>query len=86
MTKMKEPESMEECEFFSRRSLEEGHKVILWVPKDAPTTLNITYTCAKCKHEDTVTTMYKLPYTFECANCDLKIKVKPLKGKRRGIK
>ena len=55
MAKIKEPESMEECAYFSRRVLAGGHKIMLWVPKDAPTVMNFNYMCAKCKNEDSIT-------------------------------
>ena len=86
MAKLKEPETMEECAYFSKRSLEEGHKLILWVLKDAPTMLNVNFECSKCKHEDSFTEEFKLPLTFNCPKCGLKITIKPLKGKKRGLK
>jgi DNA-directed RNA polymerase subunit RPC12/RpoP len=86
MPKLKEPESMEECEYFSRRALESGHKLVVWVSKETPTVMNISYICAKCKHEDSVTDTYSLPYMLTCQKCGEKIKVEPLKGKKRGLK
>ena len=61
MAKLKEPEAMEDCAYFSRRSLEDGHKLVLWVPKDAPTVMNVNFECSKCKHEDSFTEEFKLP-------------------------
>ena len=83
---LKEPESMEECEFFSRRALPEGHKLVIWVPKDTPTVMNIIYTCGNCKNQGGITDEYGLPYTIHCEKCDAKIRVEPLKGKKRGAK
>ena len=86
MTKVKEPESMEECDFFSRRVLaKKPHQIMIWVPKGT-TVMNIKYVCAECGHEDVVTDKYELPYTFVCEKCGEKIIVKPLKGKAKGHK
>lgn len=86
MGKIEEPESMEECRYFSRRVLENGDKLVLWVPKESPKIMNINYTCSKCKNEDSITDEYKLPYNFRCSKCDTKIVIKPLKGKKKGAK
>lgn len=86
MTKMKEPESMEECAYFSRRALPDGNKLTLWVSKDSPLIMNINYKCVKCKNEDSITDEFKLPYVVLCSNCGEKIKITPLKGKKKGIK
>lgn len=86
MSKIKEPESMEECGFFSRRTLNDGHKIVIWTPKDSPNVMNINYTCAKCGNEDSETDEYKLPYTIYCSKCEAKIRIEPLKGKKRGAR
>jgi len=85
MVKLKEPESMEECEYFSRRSLENGHKAVVWVPKGTMT-MNVNYDCFKCGHEGSITDEYGLPYTFYCESCGEEIKIQPLKGKAKGVK
>ena len=86
MAKMKEPESMEECKTFSRRVLDDGTKLVLWVPVNTPTVMNINYTCIKCGKTDSITDEYGLPYVIVCSNCGEKIKVTPLKGKKKGAK
>ena len=85
MGKLKEPENMEDCEYFSRRVLEDGTKLTLWVPKDTKV-MNINYKCIECSHESSVTDEYALPYTFYCEKCGAKILLKPLKGKAKGAK
>ena len=83
--KLKEPESMEECEYFSRRVLADGNKLMLWVPKGTMI-MHINYTCVKCGHESSISDEYGLPYKFNCENCGEEIKVTPLKGKAKGTK
>lgn len=84
---LKEPESMEECHYFSRRVIDNGnHKLTIWVPKDAITVMNIKYLCGKCKHTGTTTTEYHLPFTFNCEKCGTEIQIAPLKGKSKGPK
>ena len=86
MAKLKEPKSMEECDYFSRRVLDKvPHKLTIWVPKGT-TVMNINYTCAKCGHEGSITDEYHLPYKFHCQKCGAEIKIAPLKGKKRGKK
>ena len=83
---LKEPESMDECEYFSRRALDTGDKIMIWVPKDTPTVMNIMYTCGKCKNQGEITDEYGMPYTFNCSKCGEKIRIDPLKGKKKGAK
>ena len=84
--KLKEPESMDECEYFSRRVIEDGnHRLTIWVPKGT-TVMHINYVCGNCGHEGSITDEYALPYSFQCEKCGVKIKVAPLKGKARGAK
>jgi ribosomal protein S27E len=86
MSELKEPESMDECHYFSRRALDNGHKFTIWVPKDAITVMHVKYTCGKCKHIGIVTSEYSLPFTFTCEKCSAEIRIEPLKGKSKGIK
>lgn len=83
---LKEPESMDECHYFSRRALDNGIKFIIWVPKDAVTVMHVKYVCGKCKHQGAITTEYRLPFSFACEKCGTELKIEPLKGKKRGIK
>lgn len=82
---LKEPNSMDECDFFSRRSLGDGSKATTWVPKGTQI-VNVIYTCAKCKKAGEVTQEYKKPIEFTCQYCGYLIKIEPLKGKGRGKK
>jgi DNA-directed RNA polymerase subunit RPC12/RpoP len=87
MKKLEEPESMDDCEYFSRRSLEGiEHKFVIWVLKSDPAKMNINYKCGKCGNEGSVTDEFKLPFKFNCSKCGVEIVVKPLKGKKKGIK
>ena len=86
MATIKEPESMDECAYFSRRTLEGNHKSTLWVLKSAPTIMNVSYVCGKCGHNDSVTSEFKLPFSVNCSKCGETIRIGPLKGKKRGIK
>ena len=86
MSGVKEPESMEECHYFSRRALDSGTKLTVWVPKDAVTVMHVRYICGKCKHQADVTSEYKMPSSFVCEKCGTEIRIDPLKGKSKGIK
>ncbi len=81
---LKEPESMDECSFFTRRVLDDGTKLVAWVPKGA-TIVNVKYTCGECGKSGEITQEYHKPITFLCQHCGHKIVVVPLK-KGRGRK
>jgi DNA-directed RNA polymerase subunit RPC12/RpoP len=84
MTTLKEPASMDECSFFTRRILADGTKLLAWVPKGI-TVLNVIYSCAKCKHHGEITQEFQKPVTFHCQKCGCEIFVEPF-NKRRGRK
>ena len=79
---LKEPESMDECSFFTRRVLEDNTKLVAWVPKDT-NIVNIKYTCGKCGASGEISQEYKKPIKFVCQNCGHKIVVVPLKKFRK---
>ena len=80
---LKEPESMDECGFFSRRALKDGTRLVSWTPKDNNNIVNIKYTCGHCKKAGEVTQEYEKPITFICQHCGEKIVVVPLKKGRK---
>lgn len=82
---MKEPTSMDECSFFTRRVLASGTKIAAWVPVGQKF-VNVVYDCAKCKHHGEITQEYQKPITFNCQKCGEEIIVEPIKGKGRGRK
>jgi len=86
MSELKEPESMDECHYFSRRALDDGNKFTIWVPKDAITIMHVKYVCGKCKHNGTISTEYHLPFSFNCEKCSTEIRIEPLKKKSKGAK
>ncbi|MDD5182276.1 MAG: hypothetical protein PHC66_03840 [Candidatus Nanoarchaeia archaeon] len=86
MSDIKEPESMEECHYFSRRALDNGNKFTIWVPKDEVTTMHISYVCGKCRHHGIITSEYHLPFSFNCEKCGAEIKIEPLRGKSKCLK
>ena len=84
---LKEPESMEDCEYFSRRAADEkGNKCIVWVLKTEPEKMNIKYTCGNCRNQGEITGIFAMPYRFSCSKCSAEIKIGPLKGKKKGLK
>jgi len=83
---LKEPESMAECNFFSRRVLKDGTKLLAWVPKGT-NVMNVKYTCGSCKKRGEITQGFQKPTRFNCQNCGIDIFIEPLKGKKgRGKK
>ncbi len=79
---LKEPESMDECAFFTRRILDDNTKLVAWVPTGT-NIVNIKYACGNCKKSGEITQEFQKPITFICQNCGCKIVVEPL-NKRRG--
>ena len=79
---LKEPKSMDECSFFTRRILDDGTRLVAWVPKGT-NIVNVKYTCGACGKSGEITQEFKKPITFVCQNCGHKIVVEPL-NKRRG--
>ena len=79
---LKEPTSMDECSFFTRRILDDNSKVVAWVP-NGTTIVNIKYTCGECKASGELSQEYQKPIKFVCQNCGHKIVVVPLKKSRK---
>ncbi|MCD6547358.1 MAG: hypothetical protein J7K22_02270 [Nanoarchaeota archaeon] len=83
---LKEPKSMDECSFFTRRILDDdGTRLVAWVPKGT-NVVNVIYICGKCGKKGEVTQEYKKPITFVCEHCGHKIVVEPIKkfrGRRK---
>jgi len=78
---MKEPKSMDECSFFTRRVLSDGTKTVAWVPVGQKF-VNVVYDCGACKHHGEITQEFQKPITFNCQKCGIEIIVEPLKGKK----
>lgn len=81
---LKEPESMNECSFFSRRVLKDSTKLLAWVPKGT-NIINVKYACGHCKKQGEITQEFTKPTRFNCQNCGVEIVIEPLK-KGRGKK
>ena len=79
---MKLPESGDECSFFSRRTLDDGTKLFIWVPKGTAFA-NIVYDCGKCKHHGELTQEFQKPITFVCQKCGTQHVAEALKKRGR---
>ncbi len=82
---MKKPNSMDECDFFTNRILEDNTKLYAWIPKEQ-NIVNVIYTCGNCGFKGELSQKYEKPITFICEDCGEKIVVKPLKKGKRGRK
>ena len=62
------PKSIDECDYFTKRTLDSGGYVIAWAFKGTKT-LYAKYKCPKCGYEGEVEQEFRRPIRFKCANC-----------------
>ena len=78
---MRKPKSIDECDYFSKRTIEDK-VVMMWVFKGEET-LNVEYECPACGHKGFLQLPFRFPIRFACEKCGYKFKLSRLNPRKR---